>query len=273
MWWDHLAQVQHIKEKSVTWREFKKYFEKKYLTKRYYDKKMIEFFELNLGSMTIDEYERRFLEMLKYVSFIKDETVKIQRYLSVLPPFISDKIQYDDPETLEETIWRAKCLYDQHKSRPNFQKAWEEKNKFKMDQRKKGSKPPFFKNNPQGQQAPREPKTIETGGQRPRQPPIQCWGCKGDHMYRDCPQRGEKWRTVHNVQQAETMEDMGRNVPRIYEALDNKKAEYQSHMIEVEGMINNQTIVILIDSRASHSYIDPKMVESLHLPRINHGKS
>jgi hypothetical protein len=52
--------VQHIKEKNVTWREFKKYFEKKYLNKRYYDKKMKEFFELKLGSMTIDEYERRF---------------------------------------------------------------------------------------------------------------------------------------------------------------------------------------------------------------------
>jgi hypothetical protein len=29
MWWDQLVQVQHIEEKSVTWREFKKYFEKK----------------------------------------------------------------------------------------------------------------------------------------------------------------------------------------------------------------------------------------------------
>jgi hypothetical protein len=55
-------------------------------------------------------------------------------------------------------------------------------------------------------------------------------------------------RDVHNVQQAETMEDMGRNVPRIYVSLDNKKEEHQSHMIEVECMINNQTIVILIDS-------------------------
>jgi hypothetical protein len=77
MWWDQLVQVQHIKEKSVTWREFKKYFEKKYLTKRYYDNKMKELFELKIGSMTIDEYERRFLEMLKYVSFIKDETINI----------------------------------------------------------------------------------------------------------------------------------------------------------------------------------------------------
>jgi hypothetical protein len=43
---------------------------------------MKEFFELKLGSMTIDEYEQRFLELLKYVPFIKDETVKIHRYLS-----------------------------------------------------------------------------------------------------------------------------------------------------------------------------------------------
>jgi hypothetical protein len=42
-------------------------------------------------------------------------------------------------------------------------------------------------------------------------------------------------------------------VPRIYAALDKKQAEYQSHMIEVEGMINNQTLAILIDSGDSHS--------------------
>jgi hypothetical protein len=61
---------------------------------------MKEFFELNLASMTIDEYERRFLELIKYVSFIKEEPVKIQRYLSGLLSFIIDKIQYDDPKKL-----------------------------------------------------------------------------------------------------------------------------------------------------------------------------
>jgi hypothetical protein len=82
MWWDQLMQVQHIREKILSWKEFKKHFEKKYLTKRYYYKNMKELFELKLGSMTIDEYERILLELLKYVSFIKDETIKIQIYLS-----------------------------------------------------------------------------------------------------------------------------------------------------------------------------------------------
>ena len=62
------------------------------MTKIYYEKKIKWFFEINLGSMTIDEYEISFLELLKYVSFIKDETVKNQRYLSGLPSFIGEKI-------------------------------------------------------------------------------------------------------------------------------------------------------------------------------------
>jgi hypothetical protein len=108
------------------------------------------------------------LELLKYVSFIKDETIKIQRYLSGLPSFISDKIQYDDPKTLEETIRRYKCLYDQQKGNPTFQRAWEEKKKFSRDVRKKGINPPFFRNNPQGQPYFREPKMAEAGGKIPR---------------------------------------------------------------------------------------------------------
>ena len=77
MWWDQYVQVHHIDEKKMTWREFKRSFQKKYLTKWYYDKKMKELFELKLESMTIDEYESRFLELLKYVALIKDEQVKI----------------------------------------------------------------------------------------------------------------------------------------------------------------------------------------------------
>jgi hypothetical protein len=73
---------------------------------------MKEFFELKLGSMTMDEYEKRFFELLKYVDFIKDEKVKIQRLLSGLPSFYDETIQYDNPRTLEEAIRRTKHLYE-----------------------------------------------------------------------------------------------------------------------------------------------------------------
>jgi hypothetical protein len=114
---------------------------------------------------------------------------------------------------------------------------------------------------------------AEVGGKRQRQKPMQCWGYKGDQKYRYFPHKSDKVRVVHNVQQAETMEDMGRSVPRIYAASANKQVEFQSHMIEVEGMINNHAFIVLIDSGASHRYIYPKVVERFQLPRRKHGKS
>jgi hypothetical protein len=122
---------------------------------------MKDFFKLKLGSMTIDEYERSFLELLKYVPFIKDETVKIQRYLSGLPPPIGDKIQYDDPNTMKEMIRRVKCLYEQQREGPTFRKSWDDQKKFRKEQRQKGNKPPFFRNSPHGQSSFREPKKVE----------------------------------------------------------------------------------------------------------------
>jgi hypothetical protein len=183
---------------------------------------MKELFELKLGTMTIDEFKQRFLELLKYVSFIKDEIVKIQRYLSGLPPSIGDKIQYDDPKTMEETIRRTKFLYEQQREKPTFQKAWEDNKKFQMDQRKKVTKPPFFRNNPQGQPSFRELRLADVGEQRPTQIPIQFWGCQGNHKYKNCPHKNGKVRVVHNVQQDEIVEDMGSRMPRIYAALENK---------------------------------------------------
>jgi hypothetical protein len=62
---------------------------------------MKELFELKLRRLSINEYERILFEFLKYVPFIRDETVKIQKHLSGLPSSISDKIQYDDPKTMK----------------------------------------------------------------------------------------------------------------------------------------------------------------------------
>ena len=79
-------------------------------------------------------------------------------------------------------------------------------------------------------------------------------------MYKDCLERGDQMKILHSIKQEETIEDMGKSMPRIYAAMDNRQEDHQPHMIEVEGKINNQPIAILIDSGASHSYIDPVVV-------------
>ena len=83
--WENLRQVNKINERNITWRSFKKYFKQKYLSDRYYDDKIKEFHELRLGQHTMEEYVNKFLELLRYVRYIKDGKVKIQRFLSGFP--------------------------------------------------------------------------------------------------------------------------------------------------------------------------------------------
>jgi hypothetical protein len=45
---------------------------------------------------------------------------------------------------MEETIRRAKCLYEQQREKPIFQKAWNNQKRFKKEQRHvDGRKRPF----------------------------------------------------------------------------------------------------------------------------------
>jgi hypothetical protein len=118
-----------------------------------------------------------------------------------------------------------------------------------------------------------EPRMSKIVGHKSWRQPMHCWGSSGNHMCRDLPQIGDKERTMHIVPKATTVDDMGINVPRIYVALDDKQDDFHSHMIEVEGKINDQPIAILIDSGARHIYLDLKMVERFHFPRSNLGKS
>jgi hypothetical protein len=120
MWWYQLKKFEHINESRITWKKFKKYFQKEYLSKHYYDKKMQDFFELMLGRMTMGEYENNFLGLLKYVEFIKDEKVKIHRFLSGMPSFYKYKIQYDETRNLTKTIRKAKYMYEQGKGRESL---------------------------------------------------------------------------------------------------------------------------------------------------------
>ena len=67
---------------------------------------MEEFFELKLGSMTMEAYDENFLELLNYAEFIKDEKVNIQRFLSGLTEYYRDKVQYDRPKNLKDFIYK-----------------------------------------------------------------------------------------------------------------------------------------------------------------------
>ena len=94
----------------------------------------------------MDEYANKFLELLRYVQYIRDEKVKVQYFLSGLPHSYKDRIEFYEPSTLEEAIRKAKYCYEQSKGKPDHHKAWKDKKNENLDQRKKGFNPSRFRN-------------------------------------------------------------------------------------------------------------------------------
>ena len=52
----------------------------------------------------MEEYANKFLELLRYVRYIKYEKVKVQCFLSGLRQSYKDRIEFYEPKTLEEAI-------------------------------------------------------------------------------------------------------------------------------------------------------------------------
>ena len=83
IWWEHFRQVKKINEMNILWKQFRKYFKEKYLFDRYYDDTIKEFHEMRLGHQTMEEYANKFLDLLRHFRYIKEEKVKIQRFLCI----------------------------------------------------------------------------------------------------------------------------------------------------------------------------------------------
>lgn len=61
-----------------------------------------------MGSMIDDEFTSKFLEILRYVSCLKEEKAKIQIFISGLLVAFKDRIELDEPRPLEEAIRNLK---------------------------------------------------------------------------------------------------------------------------------------------------------------------
>jgi hypothetical protein len=75
------------------------------------------------------------------------------------------------------------------------------------------------------------------GTKEPKKGPLQCWGCGEPHLLRDFPHRKHDNRKVYNVQEETIVNDVARSVPRIYAAIENRQADHQASVVELEGII------------------------------------
>ena len=120
IWWQDLKRVKGIKEKNVNWSTFKRYFKKKFLFEQYYEERDKEFYELKLGSMTMKDLNSKFLSLLRYMPYLVDKKPKVQQFLSCLPYHIKDRIEYDNPKTLEEAMRKANFCFKQNRKKESL---------------------------------------------------------------------------------------------------------------------------------------------------------
>jgi hypothetical protein len=167
-----------------------------------------------MGQLTIDEYINKFLEFIRYVPYIKDEKVKIQRFISGLPQSFQDIIEFDEPKTLEDTIWKARYCYEQFKNKVEPHKDWKKKSNSGF--KKKEFKSSRFKNHGKSSKMSLPTESVyqqnfpSRSGNKPfgtasgksdntKREPLKCWGCREEHLLREFPHRQQNNKMVYNI--------------------------------------------------------------------------
>ena len=110
IWWKYL-KISHWLKEDLEWLEFKKLFKKQYLSKIYYERKTKEFYELKLGQMTTEDLINKFLDLLRFVSYIKCVKVKMQWFLCFLPQYYKDEIEFDYPNNLDKFLRKTTLCF------------------------------------------------------------------------------------------------------------------------------------------------------------------
>jgi hypothetical protein len=166
--------------------------------------------------MTMEDLINKFLELLRFVPYIREDKVKIQLFLSYLPQSYREKIQFDNPKALSEVFRKARMCYDQYKQWNKGYQPTPYQNEAKSFPRKD-----FHSNhlNPQGRD-----KQVNLGmkkfGDNSREL-LMCLECGETHLRRNCPCLILANRTVvHNLQEALTVGDVGKSLHWINAAID-----------------------------------------------------
>ena len=68
-----------------------------------------------MGSMTMDYFINRFLDLLHYVPYIKGKKVNLEYFLGCLPANFRERIELGVPKTFETTLQKARLCYEHGK--------------------------------------------------------------------------------------------------------------------------------------------------------------
>ena len=96
----------------------------------------------------MEDIINKFLDILWFAPYNKEEKVKFQWFLSCLLQSYNDRIEFNNPNTLDKVLRKERLCFEQYKQRNDTPKAQKDKKKEKINQQKKGFRTPPFRNMP-----------------------------------------------------------------------------------------------------------------------------
>ena len=112
IWWNNLREaIRSEGISSLTWDEFVACLRGKFCSPRHQQKLVNDFFSLQKGNMTVDEYTKKFTDMLPFLGdTLPNEKGRVNRYLSGLPGDYF--VEVGKTNTLHEAIEAAARVED-----------------------------------------------------------------------------------------------------------------------------------------------------------------
>ena len=98
-WWRDLKHTKNDELREIWWSKFHNIFQEKYMSERFFDRKVKEFHELRMGPMTMDSLLTDFL-----ICCIMYHTSWIRNF--------PERIEFDMPKTFDTTLHKYRLFYE-----------------------------------------------------------------------------------------------------------------------------------------------------------------
>jgi hypothetical protein len=99
-----LERQLHLTLDTVSWELFEERFRRKYLPAYYEEQQVGAFHALVQGNKTVEEYEIKFMELVKYVSYMDNDQRKAECFIYGLNPRIKDMVRMWKPSSVAEAM-------------------------------------------------------------------------------------------------------------------------------------------------------------------------
>jgi hypothetical protein len=99
-WWGNLERQLHLTPDTVSWELFEERFRRKYLPAYYEEQQVGAFHALVQGNITVEEYEIRFMELVKYVSYMDNDQRQAEHFVYGLNPKIRAMVRMWKPSSV-----------------------------------------------------------------------------------------------------------------------------------------------------------------------------